>query len=90
MDTLLAGAPGEEYLERSVMLDPMTGRQRWLMFEFVGSNNPAIKLSNLKGPHSARGIEVRARPTDEDRRYFAIRLAMMTVRFSGVYCRRHL
>ena len=49
---------GGEYTESSLKLDPMDARKRWLMFEFVGSNNPSIKLSNLSGPNSARGIEV--------------------------------
>lgn len=59
VDLLLAKGSGDsEYVERSIELDPMTSRMRWLMYEFVGGNNHAVKLSNLSGPPSARGIEV--------------------------------
>lgn len=59
VELLLAEGTGDsEYVERSVELDPMTSRMRWLMYEFVGANNSAVKLSNLSGPPSAQGIEV--------------------------------
>lgn len=61
VDALLAEGSGEsEYAEKSVKLEPMNGRQRWLIHEFVGSSTSAIKLINLNGPHFARGMEVRS------------------------------
>ena len=53
-----AATNGSEYTESSLKFEPMDARKRWLMFEFVGSNNGTIKLCNLSGPYSARGIEV--------------------------------
>lgn len=55
---------GGKYVERSATLDPMNGRQRWLMYEFVGNHNSSIKLSNLSGPSYAKGIEVRGATKD--------------------------
>lgn len=49
----------DQYQECSVKLDPMNGRQRWLVYEFVGSRYSSVKLSNLSGPRNAQGIEVR-------------------------------
>lgn len=50
-----------EYVQKSVKLAPMNGRQRWLMYQFVGSSSPDIKLYNLQGPAYARPMEVRER-----------------------------
>lgn len=52
---------GGKYVQKSVKLDPMNGRQRWLMHKFVGSSTSDVKLSNLPGPAQARPMEVRAR-----------------------------
>ena len=68
VEALLTEVSGEgDYVERSVKLDPMNKRQRWLIYEFVGANNPAVKLSNLDGPHFARGIQVPKRLFRETR-----------------------
>lgn len=59
MKTLLAESCGrDKYVQTSVKLDPMNGRQRWLMHEFVGSSTPDVKLCNLPGPAHARPMEV--------------------------------
>ena len=56
--TLLAeSCSGDKYVQTSVRLDPMNGRQRWLMHEFVGSSTPDVKLCNLPGPAQARPME---------------------------------
>eukprot|EP00903_Cladosiphon_okamuranus_P008694 g8330.t1 len=58
--TLLAeSCGGDKYVETSVELDPMNGRQRWLMHEFVGSSTSDIKLCSLPGPTHARPMEIR-------------------------------
>ncbi|CAM9998701.1 unnamed protein product, partial [Hapterophycus canaliculatus] len=66
---LLAESSGEgEFVQRSVKLDPMNGRQRWLMHEFVGSSSPSIKLANLPGPANAKPMEIRTLCEDPERR----------------------
>lgn len=57
-DLVKEATSGGEYTQVSLKFDPMGGKDRWLMFEFVGADDPAIKLSTLSGPYAARGIEV--------------------------------
>lgn len=49
----------DKYVQKSVMLEPMNGRQRWLMHEFVGSSSTDVKLCTLPGPGHAKPMEVR-------------------------------
>lgn len=59
VETLLAeSSSGGKYVQKSTKLEPMNGRQRWLMYEFVGSSTADIKLCNLPGPAHARPMEV--------------------------------
>ncbi|CAN0380648.1 unnamed protein product, partial [Ectocarpus fasciculatus] len=60
VETLLAeSSSGGKYVQKSTKLEPMNGRQRWLMYEFVGSSTADIKLCNLPGPAHARPMEIR-------------------------------
>eukprot|EP00752_Nemacystus_decipiens_P005135 g4659.t1 len=56
---LAESCSGDKYVQTSVKLDPMNGRQRWLMHEFVGSSTSDVKLCNLPGPAHARPMEIR-------------------------------
>lgn len=69
MKTVLAeSCSGGKYVQKSAKLGPMNGRQRWLMYEFVGSSTPDVKLCNLPGPANARPMEVGA-TRDENKSY---------------------
>ncbi|CAN0163702.1 unnamed protein product, partial [Scytosiphon promiscuus] len=69
VEALLKESSGDgEYVQRSVKLGPMNGRQRWLMYEFVGSSSPSIKLANLPGPADAKPMEIRTLCDDPEGR----------------------
>ncbi|CAM9247388.1 unnamed protein product [Pylaiella littoralis] len=60
VESILAESISEgKYVQKSFKLDPMNGRQRWLMHEFVDSSSPDIKLCSLQGPAYARPMEIR-------------------------------
>ncbi|CAB1119948.1 unnamed protein product [Ectocarpus sp. CCAP 1310/34] len=70
VEALLAeSSSGDKYVQKSVKLEPMNGRQRWLMYEFVGSSTADIKLSNLPGPAHARPMEIRTVCRDDPEKH---------------------
>ncbi|CAN0287360.1 unnamed protein product [Ectocarpus sp. 12 AP-2014] len=70
VEALLAeSSSGGKYVQKSVKLEPMNGRQRWLMYEFVGSSTADIKLSNLPGPAHARPMEIRTVRKDDPEKH---------------------
>ncbi|CBJ26041.1 conserved unknown protein [Ectocarpus siliculosus] len=70
VEALLAeSSSGGEYVQKSVKLEPMNGRQRWLMYEFVGSSTADVKLSNLPGPAYARPMEIRTVCKDDPEKH---------------------